>query len=551
MRALALLLALLATSQTAASDCAPGHDLDDQALLRAHLPITGQKRVADLLGRREVTLGAVRIFRQNVFPDAEHWLARGANRFNTLTRESVIRAALPFGKTVGARQIEEAERILRDKPFLYDAAILVRTLCGDRVDLDVVVRDVWTLNPSLDYSRSGGDNRTGIGLTDVNLLGIGKLLAFTYRSDADRDTLVARYFEPNMLGSRWSADLQASQQDDGERGLVAVSRPFFALDARWSLGFMAEHFRRQQDLEILSEDIAEFDASTQRARLHVGWSGGRRGASVDRLFAGVGYLKERFEFPQTVAPNPTQRRYVYPFVGWQHISDRFVERTNLFRVGVVEDIDVGVQSYLELGYAPSDGGTWLLRGEATANWLPFERHLVRSALDIEGRHGAGGTEDLVVAAEFTHVWSLAERWRWISSARLAATRNLPLERQLMLGGDTDLRGYPSRYQAGDHRYLASVEARYLPDIFPWRLFRVGVAAFYDVGRAWFEEAPPAYLPDLRGDHYGTLRNVGLGLRIESVRTRRDRVIAIDLAKPLVDGPEIDGMELTVTIRGAF
>ncbi len=551
MRPSVLLLMLMMVVEAAASDCAAGHQLDEQALLRVHLPVSGQQRAADLLGRREVRLGSVRIFRQNVFPQAGHWLARAANRFNTLTREPVIRAALPFGETVTARQIEEAERILRTKPFLYDADILVRTLCDDRVDLDVIVRDVWTLNPSLDYARSGGDNRTGAGLTDVNFLGTGKLLAFTYRSDADRDTLVARYFDPNILGSRWSADLQASQQDDGERGLVAVSRPFFALDTPWSVGFMAEHFRRRQDLEILSEDIAEFDADTQVARLHVGWSGGRRGASVDRLFAGVGYRKERFDFPLMIAPAPTQRRYVYPFVAWQHISDRFVERTNLLRVGVVEDIDVGVQSYLEIGFAPSHGGTWLLQGEATANWLPFERHLLRGVVGVEGRHGDDGTEDLWTTAALTHVWSLAPRWRWITSARLTATRNLPLERQLMLGGDTDLRGYPSRYQAGDHRYLASVEARYLPDMFPWGLFRVGVAAFYDVGRAWFEEHPPVYLPAPRGDHYGTLRNVGVGLRIESVRTRRDRVIAIDLAKPLVDGPQIDGMELTVTIRGAF
>jgi hypothetical protein len=40
---------------------------------------------------------------------------------------------------------------------------------------------------------------------------------------------------------------------------------------------------------------------------------------------------------------------------------------------------------------------------------------------------------------------------------------------------------PLRYQAGERRSLLSVEERFFTDFYPWRLFRMGYAAFLDVG----------------------------------------------------------------------
>ena len=560
MKPVAVACVLIMLAPPAGADCRAGHRLSDAELLRTELPVPEAKPAQAVLGDAHHALVRVRVFRQNVFPDATHWLARAANRFNPVTRTWVVRAALPFteGEPVSARQIEEAERVLRAKPFLFDAGILVRRVCDAGVELDVVVRDVWTLDPSLELSRSGGDTRSGFGLNDVNLLGLGKAFELSYRRDASRDTVLARFRDPNFMGSRWTARLGGASVDDGEQAELALARPFFSLDSRWSFGVQTSHFRRVEDLELLSEDLTEFDANSAEARVFVGRSTGRSGFRVNRYLVGLAYEEDRYEFEPGFADTSryTERR-VYPFVGWQHITDRFVERTNFLRVGVVEDFDVGIRSQLELGYSSNAlggrGNAWLYAASATGTRILGERHLVRGALRLRGRFSAGseGTEDLWLRLGFTHVWRLSERWRWIADAEFVATRDLPLHRQLTQGGDTGLRAYPSRYQVGDHRYRGSLEVRYLPDIFPWRLFRVGVAAFADVGRAWYEERAPEYLPERRGDHFGTLYDVGLGLRIESVRTRRDRVIAIDLAQPLVDGPGVDGVELSVSVRQAF
>ena len=44
------------------------------------------------------------------------------------------------------------------------------------VEVDVRVRDSWTLAPDLKLSRSGGENEWAIGMSDGNLFGTGKEL---------------------------------------------------------------------------------------------------------------------------------------------------------------------------------------------------------------------------------------------------------------------------------------------------------------------------------------------------------------------------------------
>ncbi len=42
------------------------------------------------------------------------------------------------------------------------------------VDVDVITTtDVWTLNPGVSFGRKGGKNTTGVGIEELNLLGLG------------------------------------------------------------------------------------------------------------------------------------------------------------------------------------------------------------------------------------------------------------------------------------------------------------------------------------------------------------------------------------------
>jgi hemolysin activation/secretion protein len=115
---------------------------------------------------------------------------------------------------------------------------------------------------------------------------------------------------------------------------------------------------------------------------------------------------------------------------------------------------------------------------------------------------------------------------------------------LEIGGDNGLRGYPLRYQAGERRVLFTAEARGYTDWYPFRLFRVGGAVFYDVGRAWKGENQNTVNPDW-------LHDVGFGLRLLSARTSKGNVFHADVAFPLVRDPTIDKVQFLFKTKVAF
>jgi hemolysin activation/secretion protein len=127
---------------------------------------------------------------------------------------------------------------------------------------------------------------------------------------------------------------------------------------------------------------------------------------------------------------------------------------------------------------------------------------------------------------------------------MVATDDLDPESQLLLGGDTGLRGYPIRYQTGESRTILNVEQRFFTDFYPWRLFRVGYAVFADVGRIGGRD--PRATPRL-----GTLYDVGAGLRLSSPRSSGRNVVHIDLAFPLNGDSTIDSVQFVVETKGSF
>ena len=559
MPRLAGLLLALSTTPIFAEECLPGHGMSHGELQALDLEQANENRRGQALARSH-PLRHVRFVRQNVFPRPSHWLARQANRFHVVTGERALASAfiLRPGDPVDETTRAEAERVLRNKPYLHSAAVLVRQRCGGSVDLDVVTQDVWTLTPGLGVSRSGGDNKTSISLSDLNIAGSGKSLSVEYFDDRDRSGTALQFVDPNVAGSRWTARLNYADNDDGEQYGFAFSRPFFSLDTPWALGLSATRISRRQDLEWLGTDAFSLDAEMQTVDVFVARSSGRRSGWVRRLYAGLRHHDETFGFPADFpGPATTGNTFSYPYIAWQLVEDDFVTARNWERMGMTEDLRLGWSSYVEAGWSTDDFGArgdhLLWRGSLVYRRILADRHLLTVTAEGTGRYDRDHerSEEVHWQTVAEHLWRQAPRWRLLTRAGYTHTRHLSSHRQLTLGGDSGLRGYPSRYQPGDRRVWLSVEQRYDANAYPFGLFRLGYAAFIDIGRAWFEEAAPAWSPPRHGKHFGTLANVGIGLRLESTRTRRDRVFHIDLAKPLVDGPGTYRWELALSGRQRF
>ena len=132
------------------------------------------------------------------------------------------------------------------------------------------------------------------------------------------------------------------------------------------------------------------------------------------------------------------------------------------------------------------------------------------------------------------------RHRLQIALRVDAAWNLDPERQLLLGGDNGLRGYPRRFLDGDRRFLLNVEQRFYTHWELFNLIHAGAAVFMDAGNAWYAGG---------ADSPGLLKNVGLGLRLSSSRSAKGAMVHLDVAYPL-DG-DTDKIQWLVTSRETF
>ncbi len=238
----------------------------DAAALRAALEMSG------------ATIRRINIVVDNVFdpsnPEENKRLYRWANRIHVRTRPRVIESVLLFdvGDVFEGRLLDESARALRGRGFLADATVTPShyDAATNTVEVDVHVRDAWNLAPDLRFSRSGGENEFGIGMSDGNLFGTGKSLTLSYKSDVDRDETYAGYGDANVLNSRVRLNAVLANASDGHRRSLLVERPFFALDTRWALGGSIGDQERVDSIYDLGEVVDEFRHHRAASRYKAG-----------------------------------------------------------------------------------------------------------------------------------------------------------------------------------------------------------------------------------------------------------------------------------------
>ncbi len=548
----ALLAAVLATGPAVPTAAPPSSSAPSTAVgARGNLP---DDRALEAEG---AVFGAIRIRAGDVFdttlPEEDNWFFRTANRLHVRTRESVIRSRLLFreGDPYSRRLMEESERILRSLKFLYDARIRPVARDGSRVDVEVETRDVWTLRAGVGFGRAGGENTLRLGLQDANFAGFGKDLTVQRTSDVDRTEQLYRYMDPGILSSRVRAVLAYSDNSDGRTVRLSAERPFFSLDARWAAGVAAEDDDRIESHYDLGEAIYRFRQRSERASLWVGFSRGLRAGRALRLETGWTWDRESFEEADdgSSAPFPLPGRTLsYPWIGLASVEDGFVTARDMDKIERTEDLNLAQEGRLRVGRAvPAFGsdrsatildGSWRL-GAA----LGRGRTLLASAGLSGRREGAGFAN---VLAEGSVRWLERNFGPHLFHAALHAhaAHRLDPERQLLIGGDSGLRGYPLRYQSGDRRVLLSAEQRFYFDPHVFRLFYLGAAAFVDVGRAWSRD-------DGGTTHLGWLRDVGVGLRVQSSRSAHASMLHLDLAYPLDGEADIRKIQVSLTTAETF
>ncbi|MEX2132441.1 MAG: hypothetical protein WD772_13245 [Pseudohongiellaceae bacterium] len=477
-------------------------------------------------------------------------LFRWANRIHINTRPAVIRNQLLFkpGDLISSQELAENERILRRQKFASDSEIRVLQKCGEKVDLEIVTREIWTLIPGFSYHSSGGDNELSVGLRESNLLGTGQRVSVFYKSDADRDSYQLAFENPNLGNSHRVIKLQTDRNSDGNHYLAEYSLPFYALDSRsaWYLGFESTE-------EILTQyrfgrKITELTHLSDTAEFSRGFSAGIRDGAVNRLSYGLRYEKQSYA-PGRDLPSPADLSgdlsMAYPFLQIEHIEDNFAVGYNISQIYRAEDLHLGRRLLSSVGYAPGDADRLIVQGEYSDTLFSRPKMLLQWNADWYGRWNQQQKrwEDSVMKVNLDfHRGQTQYRTLYLG---FNATRAVNLEngKQVTLDGSNGLRGFDNHYLNGDGSVRFTAEQRIFTNYHPLQLFRLGFAAFADIGRIF------GGVEDGAGR---TFSDVGVGLRLAPSKSDSGKVIHIDLAYPLqADIPGGRSVQLVMEAKVTF
>lgn len=291
--------------------------------------------------------------------------------------------------------------------------------------------------------------------------------------------------------------------------------------------------------------------------MYYGRSSGLQNGQVNRLSVGLAQRQDLFSEIDETLPEPAipdDRRYRYSFIRWEYIDAQYFKARNVNQIHVTEDYNLGWQFQTRVGFSSrqlgdSEAATlfnldtqrtfiWsddkLLFAKAAVSGIYQQQQYINTITDVQLRYHQG---------DFEHA-------QFYANTRLRYGHGLTIDEFLYLGGDNGLRGFPLRYQVGDRSALLTMEWRWFTDYEFLHLADVGFAAFYDVGRAWFEDQD-------NGHYGGWLRNVGFGVRLAptriggEIRSGDSTVIHIDVAFPLDARDDVGSVQWLLQAKQSF
>jgi hypothetical protein len=508
------------------------------------------------------------------------------NVFHVTSRDYVLRRELLFdeGERYQKARIEESARNLREIRQL--SLVLIVPMKGSRPDtvrVVLITKDVWSLRLNSNFELAG-DELTYLLLnpSEENLLGTHTSIGavFILEPDTYSGGFVLRH--PRVAGSRietraaanivWNRD---TGEDEGSFGFFYYGQPLYSIETEWAWvsaltwsTAIARRFigltLRRYDGRPRAERIVTpacpqgdprcipytYHAERQLAEYQVTRSFGRaykRDISVGVEANRRAYRSEDLSGYDPAAAAafvnnaiPISDTLLSPFLQVRSYESRYLSVLDFNTLGLQEDYRLGHEVILR-GYTAAEavGSTRDMIGTfaALSYTLPLGNGLARAVgvsvieYDLQGRNDASAELGLRL------VTPRLGFGRFVYDGAVFNRYYDYLNREVSIGGDTRLRGYPPEEFLGKDMVASNVEFR--SRSIEILSAHCGVAAFYDAGDAF--------------DGFDNLElkhGIGLGLRIVFTQANR-AVFRADWGFPLSAGYATFPGAVFVTFAQAF
>ncbi len=543
---------------------------------------------------KDLTVGEIQIVSRDIYSPTEIEHTNGILRFvrKTMngvhfnTRKYVLRRELLFesGDSFNPERLAETERNLRRLGYLNDVRVTaVDTTADGKVNIRISAQESWTLRTSLSYSlASGGDQRWSVSLSDRNFLGHGVTLGAGLGQDENTSFWNLWFRQQRLFGTGLRLGVDYSSRQDGYVRQVFLSRPFYAQSDLWTMDL--KYWDNLADFRYyLSNAGTAGDDPARNASLYAKLPYHQSGADggfqfrlthsdegrIWRLGGGIRVAKTNFDLNETeyvlsdgrtenlswlAEPGQPfardQGTTVFPYV-WLHSLGRDWSKARyVLQYGPVEDLPLDFDFDFKAGPAGGRLGSTTGYAESKFRFEGLVTKWVRLGGGYLLLYGVGDAE--TGSAEVrTYRYDLVTGWiasagressPWITRifAEYGQGQNLLGSRALLLGLDRGMRTLEFDGMAGDRLGRWNIEQG---KAMPWELaglFRMGFAAFYSGGRAWWRD-------EALGQSY-IRHEAGFGLRFGPTRSANSQIARIDLAWDLNgDGSPV----ITAITRGFF
>ena len=517
------------------------------AFVLLSLPVYSQSCapwIGEFYQRPNLIIGTIEVNTGDIFelsnPKESRKIHQVANKLHVKTKPRVIRRQLLFkqGDTFKQRVLEESARLIRANRFIKDVEITPFEVCRNSVNIKVKTNDRWTLAPGLSFGQSGGKNKSGIEFQENNLFGLGKSLSINYKNNIERHETVLSYSDEQLLGSRLHLFAAGISNSDGNGYQLDLSLPYYSLDNKRTWGTKNASIQQENSIYSNGDVIDKVTVDDKLHSIFRGWSKGLKNGSVRRLKVGWNYSETQYGQQKPITQS-------YPWFEYEYIKEQFTTRTNFKSMGEVEDIPLGLQYSFEVGLLNTEFGSsenHIKLASRVSKGYEFKNSLGFIQSDITSYFGEGRLQGdtLNLKGElFTFNDHGSDLY---FSGDLQIKNNLQLGEQLLLGGETGLRGYPTGYQDGTKSVVFTAEKRFHFDWYPYQLAKFGAVVFADAGTAWDGD---------NNNKAEILSDVGFGLRIIPTRTSKTKALHLDFAFPLDAGKNVDGLQITLKTQQNF
>ena len=501
------------------------------------------QRVWEALQVGGYSIGHIDIVVDGVFdlgnPKEDTWYGKTADALHANTHPDVIQAQLLVddGESVDARSIYESERRLRALSFLRYADIEPAACHGKSVDVEVHVKDAWSLKFSVNFAHVGGESSIGASFEDVDFLGTGKTLSVGHKTDVQRTTNQVSYQDPALFGTRWTLATTYAHLSDGYDRSLDLGQPFYEDRAEWS--FFVHYLNQLQDLSFYNQAQLAWRVPDKQQRLELDWmrlldwqgdTGMRAGASYISQVADYGSLNS---FPPTTLARPvlTDRRFGGLAGSYEYYQDRYASYTDLVLISRAEDYNIGWDTTAQLGYYATALGSklpaWFYTVNSSYGAEVGEHGVLLANAGMQGRRQDGQLVNQLADLAFTYYDQRFDRHTLVFHGEVDYSLRPDPENLQYLGGLEGMPGYPNFFLVGDRRWQAQVADRYLTNATIFNIFRVGFSVYADAGKIR-EPYPVGWSR--------TLLDAGIALRLGDIRSAYGGVIYVTYAWPLVELP---------------